>query len=116
MLIFAVFCSLLKVLCLYPIQRAKTPELVPEDTDPIWSRGAQSIRSKSVGLKHWMRNILAGYSGYVGDPRIGPSLLLAALMSFGTIWLVRSQQPARPRQSDQPSESSIEVSSDWFGN
>ncbi|KAJ0048281.1 hypothetical protein Pint_16146 [Pistacia integerrima] len=91
-----------------PFYRVKTPELVPEDADPIWSRGAQSIRSKSVGMKHWMRNILARCSSYLGDPRIGPSLLLAAIMSFGTIWLVRSQQPARPRQSGQPSESSTE--------
>lgn len=46
---------------------------------------------------------------YLGDPRIGPALLLAALMSFGTIWLMRGQQLAHPSQSGQPGPSANEV-------
>lgn len=49
------------------------------------------------------------YHDYVGDPRIGPALLLAALMSFGTIWLMRGQKLAHPSQSSQPSPSGNEV-------
>ncbi|GAV84669.1 hypothetical protein CFOL_v3_28111 [Cephalotus follicularis] len=85
-----------------PFYRAKTPELVPEDAEPIWSRGAQSVISNSIGIKQRMRNIITGICDYLGDPRIGPALLLLALMSFGTIWLKRSQ-PTIPSQSSQPS-------------
>ncbi|KAL5813520.1 hypothetical protein ACOSQ4_024161 [Xanthoceras sorbifolium] len=90
-----------------PFYRAKTPELVPEESEPIWSRGAQSILSNSIGIKDRIRNIIGKSFDYLGDPRIGPALLLLALMSFGTIWLVRSQ-PARPRQSGQQKQSSTE--------
>ncbi|KAK1565010.1 hypothetical protein Q3G72_016772 [Acer saccharum] len=90
-----------------PFYRVKTPELVPEESEPIWSRGAQSILSKSIGIKERIHNIMGKSYDYLGDPRIGPALLLAALMSFGTIWLVRSQ-PGRPRQYGQESQSSTE--------
>lgn len=94
---------------LFPLQRARTPELVPEDVEPIWSRGAQSVLSKSIGIKQRMRNIISGIYDYLGDPRIGPILLLGALMSFGTIWLMRSQ-PTNPSQSSQPSQPTTNAS------
>ncbi|KAK2655544.1 hypothetical protein Ddye_008596 [Dipteronia dyeriana] len=90
-----------------PFYRVKTPDLVPEESEPIWSRGAQSIRSKSIGVKDRIHNIMGKSYDYLEDPRIGPALLLASLMSFGTIWLVRNQ-PGRPRQSGQQSQSSTE--------
>ncbi|KAI9174662.1 hypothetical protein LWI28_020900 [Acer negundo] len=86
-----------------PFYRVKTPELVPEESEPIWSRGAQSILSKSIGLKDRIHKTMGKSYDYLGDPRIGPALLLAALMSFGTIWLVRSQ-PGRRRQSSSERE------------
>lgn len=107
--LFGVLDSVLKVFSIFGMQRVKTPELVPEESEPIWSRGAQSILSKSIGIKERIHNIMGKSYVYLGDPRIGPALLLAALMSFGTIWLVRSQ-PGRPRQSGQESQSSTEVS------
>ncbi|KAF9597890.1 hypothetical protein IFM89_022251 [Coptis chinensis] len=33
-----------------PFFITKTPELIPEDTDPIWSRGAQSVLSTTKGI------------------------------------------------------------------
>ncbi|KAB5516572.1 hypothetical protein DKX38_027220 [Salix brachista] len=86
-----------------PFYRSKTPALVPEDSDPIWSRGAQSIFSKSIGIKQRIYNNFSRIYDYLGDPRIGPILLLGALMSFGTIWLIRSQS-THPKAS-QPSQS-----------
>lgn len=93
------------------MQRTKTPELVPEDGDPIWSKGAQSILSKSKGLKHRIRSIIVGMYDLLGDPRIGPMLLLGSLMSFASIWLKRSQA-THQGQSDQPSQPSNMVSDD----
>ncbi|KAH9777889.1 J domain-containing protein [Citrus sinensis] len=91
-----------------PFYRAKTPELVPEDSEPLLTRSAQSLFSKSIGMKQRIRNIMGQCYDYLGDPRIGPALLLAALMSFGTIWLMRGQQRAHPSQSGQPGPSANE--------
>ncbi|KAH9721927.1 J domain-containing protein [Citrus sinensis] len=91
-----------------PFYRAKTPELVPEDSEPLLTRSAQSLFSKSIGMKQRIRNIMGQCYDYLGDPRIGPALLLAALMSFGTIWLMRGQQLAHPSQSGQPGPSANE--------
>eukprot|EP00258_Populus_trichocarpa_P015941 XP_006373458.1 dnaJ homolog subfamily C member 16 [Populus trichocarpa] len=87
-----------------PFYRSKTPALVPEDSEPIWSRGAQSIFSKSIGIKQRIYNNISRIYDYLGDPRIGPILLLGALMSFGTIWLIRSQS-THPTQASQLSQS-----------
>lgn len=87
---------------LFPLQRTKTPALVPEDSDPIWFTGAQKILSANT-MKQRIRSIIRGIYDRVGDPRNGPFLLLGALMSFGTIWLRRSQQ-THSNQSNQPSE------------
>ncbi|KAK7304643.1 hypothetical protein VNO77_42528 [Canavalia gladiata] len=78
-----------------PFFTLRTPNLVPDDTQPIWSN------TPSINLK---QNILGGVSGlsaYLEDPRVGPFLLLAGLISFGTIWLRRSQQ-VQPSKSNQP--------------
>ncbi|XWS60514.1 hypothetical protein CRYUN_Cryun07bG0042300 [Craigia yunnanensis] len=86
-----------------PFYRVKTPELVPEDAEPFWSRGQQGILSKSMGAKQKIQGIIIQIYDYLGDPRIGPALLLGSLLSFGSIWLMRSQQN-RPVQSSQPSQ------------
>lgn len=87
------------------MQRTKTPQLVPEDVDPIWSKGAQSILSTSKGLKYRIKSIVSGMNDRLGDPRIGPMLLLGSLMSFASIWLKRSQATHQSRL-DQPSQPS----------
>ncbi|KAF2311303.1 hypothetical protein GH714_021603 [Hevea brasiliensis] len=89
-----------------PFFKTKTPDLVPEDTDPIWSKGVQSILSRSVGIKHILLKVMGKTYDHMGDPRIGPILLLAALMSFGTMWLMRNQQ-TRQSQLSQPSQSNV---------
>lgn len=52
-----------------------------------------------------IRGFIRGFFDRLGDPRIGPFLLLGALMSFGTIWLRRSK-PSQPSQPDQSERSS----------
>ncbi|XP_014496322.1 uncharacterized protein LOC106757965 isoform X2 [Vigna radiata var. radiata] len=90
-----------------PFFTLRTPELVPDDTEPIWSVAAQNIPLEN--LKQSILGSLSGLSLYREDPRVGPFLLLGALISLGTIWLRRSQQvhPSVPNQSssNQPSES-----------
>ncbi|CAL5362257.1 unnamed protein product [Camellia sinensis] len=63
--------------------RKRTPALVPEDADPIC--------------------IMNGIHNRVGDPRIGPVFLLEAFMSFGSIWLRRSQS-THPSQSNNQTQ------------
>ncbi|XP_028115136.1 uncharacterized protein LOC114313023 [Camellia sinensis] len=94
-----------------PFFRAKTPALVPEDADPIWSVGAKNILSKGTGMKQRIGSIMNGIHNRLGDPRIGPVLLLGALMSFGSIWLRRSQSthPSQSNNQTQPSKKDDEV-------
>ncbi|GMQ10767.1 hypothetical protein CsSME_00053646 [Camellia sinensis var. sinensis] len=85
------------------LERAKTPALVPENADPIWSVGAKTILSKGSGMKQRIGSIMNGIHNRLGDPRIGPVLLLGALMSFGGIWLRRSQS-THPSQSNNQTQ------------
>uniref|UniRef100_A0A2P2LZ27 Heat shock protein binding protein n=1 Tax=Rhizophora mucronata TaxID=61149 RepID=A0A2P2LZ27_RHIMU len=89
-----------------PIYDSRVVHLVPEDSDPIWSRGAQSILSRSSGIKHKIYSILNRIYDCVGDPRIGPILLLGALISAGTTWLRRNQgiQSRKPIESTTKDE------------
>ncbi|PIA62806.1 hypothetical protein AQUCO_00200672v1 [Aquilegia coerulea] len=94
-----------------PFFRTKTPELIPEDADPIWSRGAQSVVSTSKGMKQRIRNIMTNIYDWMGDPRIGPILLLGASLSFGSIWFHRNQSSKASQSSEttQSSEPSMET-------
>ncbi|KAL7161295.1 hypothetical protein ACSBR2_041860 [Camellia fascicularis] len=91
------------VLNLLCTMRAKTPALVPEDADPIWSVGAKTILAKGTGMKQKIGSIMNGIHNRLGDPRIGPVLLLGALMSFGGIWLRRCQS-THPSQSNNQTQ------------
>ncbi|XP_020213903.1 uncharacterized protein LOC109798104 isoform X2 [Cajanus cajan] len=97
-----------------PFFTLRTPKLVPDDTEPIWSKTAQSFPLKN--LKQSILSGLSGLSVHLEDPRVGPFLLLGALISLGTIWLRRNQQvqPFKPSQpsSNQPSESNQPSSKD----
>lgn len=73
------------------MQRTESPELVPENAEPIWSSGTKKILSSGMGLKQRISTLNIAIYELLGDPRIGPILLLGALMSFGGIWLWRSQ-------------------------
>ncbi|XP_042502470.1 dnaJ homolog subfamily C member 16 [Macadamia integrifolia] len=85
-----------------PLYRTKTPELIPEDADPIWSRGAQSIRSKTEGMKHKIQSVMNSIYDLLADPRLGPIFLLGALISSGSIWRRRSKS-TQPSPSNQQS-------------
>ncbi|VFQ62720.1 unnamed protein product [Cuscuta campestris] len=74
-----------------PSFKTKTPELVPEDANSIWSTGSEKIFAPTNGIKPKVKGFVNQIHDYLGDPRIGPILLLGALVSFGHIWLRRSQ-------------------------
>ncbi|KAI7724950.1 hypothetical protein M8C21_026416 [Ambrosia artemisiifolia] len=86
-----------------PFHRTSTPELVPEDTDPIWSKGREQIISSSRGIKQRIGTVPQRINDLTGDPRLGPMLLLGALMSFGFIYLRRNQS-IKPKESDDASD------------
>ncbi|CAL5441698.1 unnamed protein product [Camellia sinensis] len=73
--------------------RAKTPALVPEDADPIWSVGSKTILFERTGMQQRIGSIRNGIHNRLGDPRIHPVLLLGALMYFGSIWLDDEDRP-----------------------
>lgn len=84
----------------------KSPELVHEDPEPMsfGSAGSSFITNVLKRIEH----IKVGIYDRLEDPRIGPVLFLASLLSFGTIWLRKSQPtpPSRPAaQPEPPSES-----------
>ncbi|XP_026405421.1 uncharacterized protein LOC113300411 isoform X2 [Papaver somniferum] len=96
-----------------PFFRTTTPDLTPEESDAIWSRGSQTVLSTGQGLKQRVQGIITNIHDHTGDPRLGPILLLAAVLSFGSIYLRRSQsgqanqsngtsQSTEPNQSSQP--------------
>ncbi|KAJ8772994.1 hypothetical protein K2173_028171 [Erythroxylum novogranatense] len=90
-----------------PFFTTRTPDLVPEDSDPIWSKGSQGIFSKSNGIKHKIHNMSNGIHDCVGDPRVGALLLVGVLVSSATIWLKRNQ-PSRPSPPSQPNQSTTD--------
>ncbi|KAL9227350.1 hypothetical protein vseg_003047 [Gypsophila vaccaria] len=75
-----------------PFFRTNTPELVPENPSSLWFTSNEKFISTSYDLQHTVHRIVAGGRSLSGDPRTGPVLLLGALISFGGIWLRRSQQ------------------------
>lgn len=94
-----------------PFFTLKTPKLLPDDSEPIWSRTAQQIPLRSI--KQSVLAVIGGLSVYLEDPRIGPFLLLGALLSLGTVWLRRSQQAelSKSKQPSQPNQPSTEAPS-----
>ncbi|KAI5683800.1 hypothetical protein M9H77_05028 [Catharanthus roseus] len=88
-----------------PPFKTKTPELVPED-DAIWSAGSKTLLSSGKELKLRISNFVYKMHDLLSDPRIGPFLLLVALMLFGRVWLQRSQstQKENSNSASQPSD------------
>lgn len=94
-----------------PFYRVKAPELVHENPEPMSFGSAGS--SFITNVLKWIEHIKVGIYDRLDDPRIGPVLFLASFLSFGTIWLRRSQptppsqpvrQPELPNESTQPSQ------------
>lgn len=81
--------------------------MVPEDADSSWSSWSQGTVGPNGGFKHRIKSFLNRIHDYSGDPRVGPFLLLASLISFGSVWLRRSQV-AQSSESDHSSERSNE--------
>ncbi|CAE5957876.1 unnamed protein product [Arabidopsis arenosa] len=82
-----------------PFYRAKTPELVPESAEPMRSGVPKSVKATQKLLSIWNR-----IKDYLADPRMGPTLLLGALLSAGNVWWMRSRSSTpQPAQTNQPS-------------
>uniref|UniRef100_A0A1J3GFW0 DnaJ-like protein subfamily C member 16 n=1 Tax=Noccaea caerulescens TaxID=107243 RepID=A0A1J3GFW0_NOCCA len=81
-----------------PFYRAKTPELVPESAEPMRSGVPKSVKATQKVLSVW--NII---KDYLTDPRMGPTLLLGALLSAGNVWWARSRSTQPPVPTNQPS-------------
>ncbi|RYR45058.1 hypothetical protein Ahy_A08g041303 isoform A [Arachis hypogaea] len=85
-----------------PFFTLRTPALVPDDKDPGWSRTAQKVPLEN--LKQRIQGVVRGLLVYQEDPRIGPFLLLGALISMGSIWFRRNQaQTSESNPQSQPS-------------
>ncbi|MED6146168.1 hypothetical protein PIB30_032100 [Stylosanthes scabra] len=93
-----------------PFFTLRTPALVPDDKDPGWSRTVQKAPLES--LRQRIQGVVSGLLVYQEDPRIGPFLLLGALVSMGTIWLRRNQQAQTSESNPQSQPSSEEPSED----
>lgn len=97
------------------LQRAKTPELVPESAEPMRSGVPKTVKATQKLLSIW--NII---KDYLTDPRMGPTLLLGALLSAGNVWWARSRSTQPPVPTNQPSSNQSDdnvtmkcFSSDW---
>lgn len=84
----------------FNLQRAKTPELVPESAEPMRSGVPKSVKATQKMLSIWNR-----IKDYLADPRMGPTLLLGALLSAGNVWWMRSRSTQQPAQTNQPPSS-----------
>jgi hypothetical protein len=83
----------------FNLQRAKTPELVPESAEPMRSGVPKTVKATQKLLSLWNR-----IKDYLADPRMGPTLLLGALLSAGNVWWMRSRSSTQqPAQTNQPS-------------
>lgn len=65
----------------------------------MWSSGTRTVRSAGSGFFQRIKSVISRATDYVGDPRIGPSLLLSACISFGAIWL-KSNSPSIQSSDD----------------
>uniref|UniRef100_A0A804I675 Uncharacterized protein n=1 Tax=Musa acuminata subsp. malaccensis TaxID=214687 RepID=A0A804I675_MUSAM len=81
----------------YPYFTFTSPELVAEDSVTIWSK-SQGILPSRESIKRKLKKLYFYISDLVTDPRIGPSFLLGACLSFATIWLQKNRtiQSATP--------------------
>lgn len=103
-------CSNVCLLPLHLLQKTKTPELIPED-DAGWMAGSGKNFPKSEDLKLKISSFTYKMHDLLSDPRIGPVLLLVALMLSGRIWLQRSQS-SQNNSSNSSSRSGDKVSNE----
>lgn len=93
------------------LQKTKVPELSPEEADYFWSQPSEKFLSSGKSIRHWTSGLYLQISDWLRDPRIGPSLLLAAMISFSFIWLnLNRSQSTQPSNRDESSQSRVKVS------
>ncbi|KAL9243252.1 hypothetical protein vseg_017162 [Gypsophila vaccaria] len=97
-----------------PFFRTSTPELIPENPNPLWSTSSEKFTSASDHLLHTAHRILSGGRNLSGDPRTGPVFLLGALLSFGGIWLRRSQPTSSSNSGEtQQTRDKDDIPEEW---
>ncbi|XP_042041967.1 uncharacterized protein LOC121787330 [Salvia splendens] len=82
-----------------PPFRTKAPELVPEEADQSWTQNTKRLVPSGGNIKHLASSFKSRFTDHLGDPRIGPSLLLLALMSSGYIWLNKNRSAQTQTQT-----------------
>ncbi|KQK15065.1 uncharacterized protein LOC100831408 [Brachypodium distachyon] len=87
-----------------PYFTSKVPDLLPEETRKEWLSGTKSIRSAGKSLKERVQNSGFNFREYLTDPRVGPTLLLCACISWGTIWFKHSQSTKNSSQAEAPKD------------
>ncbi|CAA2963239.1 dnaJ homolog subfamily C member 16 [Olea europaea subsp. europaea] len=91
-----------------PPFKTKVPELSPEEADYFWSQPSEKFLSSGKSIRHWTSGLYLQISDWLSDPRIGPSLLLAAMISFSFIWLkLNRSQSTQPSNRDESSQSRV---------
>ncbi|KMT10782.1 hypothetical protein BVRB_5g114380 [Beta vulgaris subsp. vulgaris] len=97
-----------------PFYRTNTPELVSENPDPLWFVSSEKILSTRDGIKLKLQRVLSGCHDLSGDPRIGPMLLLGAVLTFGGIWLRRSQPtPSTDSSQSKETHTKKQIPEEW---
>ncbi|KAK4437043.1 hypothetical protein Salat_0038200 [Sesamum alatum] len=86
-----------------PPFKTRAPELVPEDGDQIWSKSSNSLISSGRNMREWISGFISSIPDHLSDPRIGPSLMLVALMSSGLIYLNGSRS-TKPSNQNEPNQ------------
>ncbi|XP_022843383.1 uncharacterized protein LOC111366932 [Olea europaea var. sylvestris] len=91
-----------------PPFKTKVPELSPEEADYFWSQPSEKFLSSGKSIRHWTSGLYLQISDWLSDPRIGPSLLFAAMISFSFIWLkLNRSQSTQPSNRDESSQSRV---------
>ncbi|CAN6484515.1 unnamed protein product [Victoria cruziana] len=98
-----------------PYYKVKTPQLVPEDAEPILSKGAQSVVSTGKGFMDTIKNMYSNLYNFTVDPRMGPLLFLCAFVSFGIIWS-RASQCVQQGEKEAGSNSTVKDKDDGKGS
>ncbi|KAL0286836.1 UNVERIFIED_CONTAM: hypothetical protein Sradi_7138500 [Sesamum radiatum] len=84
-------------------EKTRAPELVPEDGDQIWSKNSNSLISSGRNMREWISGFISSIPDHLSDPKIGPSLMLVALMSSGLIYLNRTRS-TKPGNKNEPNQ------------
>ncbi|KAJ3700029.1 hypothetical protein LUZ61_003734 [Rhynchospora tenuis] len=79
-----------------PFFDQKAPDFEPEGSNRAWASGTHIVRSAGSGLVQKIKSVIS-----LGSDYAGPSLLLAACLSFGLIWLKNTSPSSQTTTNGQ---------------